>query len=136
MLGRWDLHQSKARPQLPKTSQNKVLLYLPPYGSNSNVKLCPPPISTTALWGKGVRADLGGRKWYQLKCSPHIPFQLLYTLQAYLAPFGYNTPQQTDRAMPKGRLCYSISGLKMADKHVVDLGQIIMAGLSNRNNLR
>ena len=41
---------------IPNTSHYKVLLSLPPFGSNSNVKLCPPPIRPPV--------DLGSRKWY------------------------------------------------------------------------
>ena len=35
--------------------------------------------------------DLGGRKWYQSKCRPHMPIWLLYTLYGWLIPFGHNT---------------------------------------------
>ena len=39
VLAGWDyLHHLKAHPRLPNTSQNKVLLYLPTFGRNSNVK--------------------------------------------------------------------------------------------------
>ena len=51
----------------------------------------------------GIRMDLGGRKYYQLKCRPHIPIWHLYTLYTYLAPFGHNTPandRQSDRNRP------------------------------------
>ena len=67
-----------------------LMLHLLPFSPNSNVKLWPPrPNSTPRL---GVRVDLGalGRKWYQSKSHPHIPIQRLYTLYAYLAPFGHN----------------------------------------------
>ena len=55
------------------------------------------PNSTPA---SGVRVDLGGQKWYQSKCHPHIPIRLLYTSIAYLVPFRYNTQrcrQEDDR---------------------------------------
>ena len=38
-------------------------------------------------------------QWYQSQSRPHIPIRLLYTLYAYLAPFGHNTQRgrQSDR---------------------------------------
>ena len=62
----------------------------------------------------GVRVALGDRKRCQSKSRPHIPIRLLYTLYAYLAPFGHNTQRgrQTDRAIGIGRLNYSNGGLK------------------------
>ena len=42
VLAGWDLHQSTAHPRLPNTSEYEALLYLSPFGRNSNVKLCPP----------------------------------------------------------------------------------------------
>ena len=41
VLAVWDSHQSKAQPRLPNTFQYIVLLYLPPFGCNSNIKLWP-----------------------------------------------------------------------------------------------
>ena len=50
-----DLRQSKAHTRLPNISQHKVLLYLvPPFGRNSNVKLCSNPNSTQPIWACGV----------------------------------------------------------------------------------
>ena len=40
-----------------------------------------------------VMVDLEGRKGYHLKCRPHI----LYTLLAYLAPFGHSTQRGRHR---------------------------------------
>ena len=56
VLGRWDLYQSKAHPRLPNTSHYKILLYLPPFGGNSNVKLWSQFAASPVL---GLRVDLG-----------------------------------------------------------------------------
>ena len=42
-----------------------------------------------------------GSKMVQIEMSIHIPIRLLYTLYAYLAPFGHNTQRgrrQTERS--------------------------------------
>ena len=64
-----------------------------------------PKYDPSPAWG--VKMDLGGRKWYHTKCHLNIHIRLLYTLQAYLAPFGfvYNTQnsrqtEQSDRNRP------------------------------------
>ena len=49
-LAPWDLHQSKAHPRFPNTSKYKVLLYLPPYGRNSDVKLGPHQFDPPLGW--------------------------------------------------------------------------------------
>ena len=96
VLAGWDLHQSKAHRGLPNTSQYNVLLYLPPFGRNYNVKLCPLP-QFDPIWGLGW--TYGVQKWYQSKYLRQIHIQLLYTLYAYQAPFGHNTQhgRQSDR---------------------------------------
>ena len=48
-----DLYQSKAHPRLPNTSQYKVLLNLPTFIWNSNVKLCSQIRPFPRLGGKG-----------------------------------------------------------------------------------
>ena len=101
---------SKVHTRLPNTCQYDVLLYLPPFGWNSNVKLWTPVRLPPPVWTVGVVP--GDRKWYQLKCPPYIPIRLLY---AYLEPFGHNTQhdrQTTNKAIGIGRLCHSIGGIK------------------------
>ena len=51
-IGDRELCQLKVRPRLPITSQYKVLLYLPPFDRNSNVKFWPPirPPHFGGLW--------------------------------------------------------------------------------------
>ena len=66
----------------------------------------------------GVRVDLGGKKWYQSKCRPHIHIRLLYTLQAYLAPFGHNI-QHSRQSNWYRPWCYSIGGLIMWNVRVL-----------------
>ena len=56
-LSGWRLCQSKAHPRLPNSSQYKVLLYLPPFGRNSNVKLRSPN-STPRSRGLGRPMEL------------------------------------------------------------------------------
>ena len=117
----WDLHQLKAHTRLRNTSQYKVLLYLLPFGHNSNIKY-DLPIQHRPIFGGEVMVGLGGRKWYQSKSRPHIPNQLIYTLHAYLAPFGHNTQrgrQTTDRVIGIGYLCYSIGALKMVPYEIM-----------------
>ena len=94
-----------------------------------------PPNSTPHL---GVRVDLGGRKWYQSKSRTNIPIWLLYSLWAYLAPFGHNTQrgvQTTDRAMGKGCLRYSIlatqNGVRWGSRNFTHL-----SGRIGRKNLQ
>ena len=63
---------------------------------------------------------MGGWKWYQLKCRPHIPIQLLYKPQVYFAPFSHNTQcgRQTDSAIRIGHRCTSIS-VQMIQKYLI-----------------
>ena len=77
-------------PRLPNNSHYKVLLYLPPFGRDSNVNLWRPN-STRPF-------RLYGRKWYQSKCRPHIPMRLLYT--RYI---GHSTTRQIDRPSDRNR---------------------------------
>ena len=79
-----------------------------PLGRNSKVKLWPQIC--------GVRVDIGDRKRFQPKCRPHIPIRFLYTLRAYLAPFGHKIQRggqkdrQSDVIRPPTQ--YSIGDLK------------------------
>ena len=121
VLAGWDAHQTKAHPRLPNTSQYNVLLYLPTFGRNSNIKLDPP--IRPLIWG--VRVDIGGRKWYQLTSHPHIPIRLINTLGLYCTvwpPYIMRDAanRQTDRAraMAIGRLRYIIGGLKAVYRFV------------------
>ena len=43
----WELRQLKAHPRLPNTCRYKVLLYLRPFGRNSNVKFWPSNLTLT-----------------------------------------------------------------------------------------
>ena len=128
VLAGWAWHESKAYPWLPNTSQYKVLLYLLPFGRNSDVKLLTPQFDLTPHLEGGV--DLGDRRWYQSKSRFHILIWLLYTL----TPFGHSTQRgkQTDRAIGKGRLCYSIGGPKAMSSAVHGSGQKIIR-LSERD---
>ena len=80
---------------LRNACQFNVLLYLLPFGGNSNVKLwspnSTPPIS-------GIMMDTGGRKWYQSKCRPHILLRLPYTLYKVISytVWPKYTTRQTD----------------------------------------
>ena len=107
------LYQPRAHPRFPNTSQYKILLYLQPYGRNSNVTLWY-PIRPVFQGVGAVRVDLEGRKWYQSKCHPHIPIRVLYTLHAYLAPFDHDT-QSSRQMIGLGRLCHRIGGLQIFD---------------------
>ena len=68
---------------------------------------------STPIWGYG---GLRGSKMAPIEISsPHSYSISIYTLKAYLAPFGHNTQrgsQTTVRAIGTGRLCYIIGGLK------------------------
>ena len=114
VLGDLELYQSKTHPDLsiPLNTQ-LVLLYLPPFGRNSNVKLYHPPPNATARLGGG--GAIGSNMVIvPIEMSSKYPIRLVYTLYAYLAPFGHNTQrvrQMTDRAIRIGRLYHSISDL-------------------------
>ena len=61
-----------------------MLLHLPPFGQNSNFKLCPPHQFDFPRLG-----GLGASKMVPIEVvDPNIPVRLLYTLLFYLAPFG------------------------------------------------
>ena len=64
------------------------------------------PNSTEIDLRLGFRVDLGDRKWLKSKYRPHIPIRLLYTPQAYLAPFGHNT-QRGERTSTFGSMSVS-----------------------------
>ena len=90
-----DLYQSKAHPRLPITSKYKVLPYLPSFGRNSNVKLCPPPQIDPPF---GVRVDLRGRK----KINRYAVYTFLFDFYTHYNPILHRlspqyTPRQTDR---------------------------------------
>ena len=78
-------------PITPIASQYKVLLYLPLFGRNSNVKLWPSIFDPYM----GVKVDLGGRKFYQLKFWAHIPIWPLCTVWPQ-----YTTDRHSDRNRP------------------------------------
>ena len=55
-LAGWDSHQPKTYPQLPNTSQYKLLCYMPPFGCNLKREFWGPPI-----WGVWeVTGELAG----------------------------------------------------------------------------
>ena len=60
----------------------------------------------------GVTVGLGGRKWYQSKCHPHMSIRLLYALDPIFLSCAvcHNTQRSrytTDRAIRIGDQCYS-----------------------------
>ena len=81
------------------------LIYLLPFGWNSNVKLPPSPI-----WG--VTVNLGGQKWYKSKYWhqwPNMPSNSTsITLWTYLSLFGHNTQhsRQTDNQNRQCVCCF------------------------------
>ena len=91
------------------------------------VELMPPKVDAS-FWR--VRVKVGGRKWYQSKCWPHIHIRLLCIPLVYRAPFSYNTQRvrqtddvHADKAIGPGTLC-SINGglgslLKFCDRSPV-----------------
>ena len=50
----------------------------------------------------GVMVDLVGRKWYQLKCRPHVDFYSRYTLSCTVWP-QYTTRPKDDRQCDRNR---------------------------------
>ena len=98
-LGDRELRQPKARSRLPNTYQYQVVLYLPPFSRNSNVKFCPtPPIRPPRL---GVRVDLGGRNFTNRNVVPTFVFEF-YTDYRHilhrLVAIHYVTGRQTERS--------------------------------------
>ena len=108
VLACWDVYQSKAHPRLPNISQCKVLLYLPPFGWNFNVKLWPTN-STHRFEGEC------GPRWLKMvpieMLSPIFLFDFIHTLGLSCSVWPQYTTQQTDRVIGIGRLCYCIGGL-------------------------
>ena len=92
-LGGRELRQSKAHPQLPYTSQYKVLLYPRSFGWNSNVKLCPPPIRPP-IWGLGL--TLGVENGTNRNFDPTFLFDF-YTHNRRILHRLATTWQTTDR---------------------------------------
>ena len=96
VLAGWDFHQSKAHPRwLPNTCHYKVLLYLPPFGRNSNVRFWPtirPPI-----WG--VRGTWGVENGTNRNLVPTfiIDFYTYYTCISCTVWPQYTTRQTADR---------------------------------------
>ena len=87
---------------------NTKYCYLPPFGRNSNGKLQVMASNLSYRLG-GYGQPGGGSKMVPIKMSsPHsyLTSILLYTLEAYRAPFGHNTITirggQTDRAIGMG----------------------------------
>ena len=62
--------QAKAHPRFPSSSQYKVLLYLPQFGWNSNVKFRPPP-----LVGGGGWINLQGENGINRNLNPTFLFE-------------------------------------------------------------
>ena len=101
MLGRWDFYKLKVHTRLPNVSQCKVLLYLPPFGPNSNVTLW----HSNSLWRKGVDLAMS---------SSHSYSTTLHTVGLSCVTWSqYTTPQidarQTKRSgQNRRRLCNTI----------------------------
>ena len=72
--------------------QSFAVGYVQPFGRNFDVKF---PFD---LRFEAYRVDLWGRKWYQLKCRPHIPIRLLYTQYTHRLAIIYNA---TDRQLKR-----------------------------------
>ena len=105
VLGDWDLYQWKDHPRLPNT--NFCSISICHHLARIPWRQIMPP-----FWG--IRVDLRGRKWYQSKCSPHIPVRLLYTrytigLSCTVWP-QYTTQQTNDRWSDRNRY-HSIGNL-------------------------
>ena len=74
-------------------------------------QIMPPTIRTPF----GVRAEIGGRKWYQSKCRPTFPFDFCAHYRhilRHLVTIHNAADRQINRAIGIGRLCYSIGGLR------------------------
>ena len=96
--------------------QYKVVLYLPPFGRNSNANLWP-PYSTPFFGGGEDRVDLGGgENCTNINLVPMFLFDF-YTHYGHilhrLVIIHNAEDRQSDRTMAIGRLRYSIGGLKM-----------------------
>ena len=87
--------------------QFKVLLHLPPFGRNCNVKLWFDP----QFWGLGW--SWRGSKIVQIEISsPHFYLTSIHTKGLSCTIWPQYTTRQTDRqTMPIDRLCYSLGGL-------------------------
>ena len=85
----------------------QTLVYLLPFGRNSNVKYWPPISTPPPRLG-----DQDGPRGSKM-VSFEILIRRLYKLWAYPAPFGHSIQRgrQTDRTMAIGHLRYSIGGL-------------------------
>ena len=101
----------KPTHDFPIHLNTKFLLYLPPFGRNSNAKLWY-PLFDPVVWG----VDLGGREWFQSKSRPYIPIRLL---GLYIGLSSTVWPQrgrwETERTIWIGRQCYNIGGLIIVD---------------------
>ena len=79
-----------------------------------------PPQFDPPFWGYGGPR---GSKMVPIEISSQHSYSTSYTLYTYLAPFGNNTQRcrrQTDRAIGKGRLCYSSSSPKTTENDVAN----------------
>ena len=95
-LGGWELRQSKTHPRLPTISQHKVLLYLLPFGQNSNVKLW--PLNSTPQFS-GLGWAWRGENGTNRNVDPTLQFDFYTRYRPTCTVWPqYTTQHMTDRA--------------------------------------